>query len=124
MHRSGQDGVMPLLVYLGVSEKLYSNKALAVAFLKGMVEAGDWANANRDETATMIAAEFRMKPEDAKRFVGYFDYAVRWNRNSMDELERVNKFLTDRKVVPQAADLSKLVVSDYLKEAAPARVAP
>ena len=124
MHRSGQDSVMPLLVYLGVSEKLYGNKALAVAFLKGMVEAGDWANANRDETAALIATEFRMKPEDAKRFVGYFDYSVRWNRNSMDELERVNKFMTERKVVAQSPDLSKVVLSDYLREAAPTRVSP
>jgi taurine transport system substrate-binding protein len=124
IHRSGQDGVMPLLVYLGVSEKLYSNKALAVAFLKGMVEAGDWANANRDETASLIATEFRMKPEDAKRFVGYFDYSVRWNKNSLDELERVNKFMTERKVVAQSPDLSKIVQSEYLKEAAPARVLP
>ena len=122
MHRSGQDGVMPLLVFLGVSEKIYSNKALGVAFLKGMVEAGDWANANRDETASIIAAEFRMKPEDAKRYVGYFDYSVRWNKNSMDELERVNKFLTERKILPQAPDLSKIVLRDYLKEAASARV--
>jgi len=122
MHRSGQDGVMPLLVFLGVSEKLYSNKALSVAFLKGMVEAGDWANANRDETAAMIAAEFRMKPEDAKRYVGYFDYSVRLNKNSRDELDRVSKFLTDRKIVPQAPDLSKIIITDYLKEAAPTRV--
>lgn len=122
IHRSGQDGVMPLLVYLGVSEKVYSNKALAVAFLKGMVEAGDWANANRDETATIISAEFRLKPEDARRFVGYFDYAVRWNANSADELERVNKFMTERKIVAQPPDLSKVYIVDYLKEAAPARV--
>lgn len=122
MHRSGQDGVMPLLVFLGVSEKLYSNKALSVAFLKGMVEAGDWANANRDETAAMIAAEFRMKPEDAKRYVGYFDYSVRLNKNSRDELDRVSKFLTDRKIVPQAPDLSKIIITDYLKEAASTRV--
>ena len=123
MHRSGQDGVMPLLVYLGASEKLYSSKALGVAFLKGLVEAGDWANANRDETAAIIAAEFKLKPEDAKRFVGYFDYAVRWNKNSMEELERVNKFMTDRKLIAQTADLAKVVILDYLKEAAPGRVA-
>ena len=122
IHRSGHDGVMPLLVYIGASEKLYSNKPLAVAFLKGMVEAGDWANANQDETAAMIAAEFRLKPEDAKRFVGYFDYAVRWNRNSMVELERVNTFMADRKLIEKTPDLSTIVILDYLKEAAPARV--
>ena len=70
----------------------------------------------------MIAAEFRMKPEDAKRYVGYFDYSVRLNKNSRDELDRVSKFLTDRKIVPQAPDLSKIIITEYLKEAAPTRV--
>lgn len=124
IHRSGQDGVMPLIVYIGASEKLYTNKALATAFLKGMVEAGDWANKNQDETAAMIATEFRLKPEDARRFVGYFDYTVRWNSSSMAELERVNKFMTDRKMIEKAADLSMVVVLDPLKEAAPGRVTP
>ncbi|MFN0160910.1 MAG: ABC transporter substrate-binding protein [Burkholderiales bacterium] len=124
IHRSGQDAVMPLLVYLGASERLYTNRPLAVAFLKGMVEAGDWANANRDETASMISAEFRIKPEDARRFVGFFDYSVRWNRNSMEELERVNRFMTERKIVQQAPDLSAVVISDFLKEAVPSRVTP
>ncbi|MBM3502250.1 MAG: ABC transporter substrate-binding protein [Alphaproteobacteria bacterium] len=122
IHRSGQEGVMPLLVYLGASEKLYSNKALAVAFMKGLVEAGDWVNSNRDEAAAMLVAEFSLKPEDAKRFNSYFDYSVRWNRKSMAELEAVNQFMSDRKLLPQTADLSKLVAVEFLKEAAPGRV--
>jgi NitT/TauT family transport system substrate-binding protein len=122
IHRSGQDGVMPLLVYIGASEKLYSSRPLAVAFLKGMVEAGDWCNANRDETASLIATEFKIAPEDARRFVGYFDYSVRWNRKSMEELEAVAKFMVERKIVATPPDLNQVINIDYLREAAAARV--
>lgn len=121
LHRSGQDGVMPLRVYLGVSEKVYTNKDLAVAMLKGIVEAGDWSNSNREEVAKILADEYKMKPEDAKRYVGYFDYSARFDKASLDELDRVNKFLADKKIVPQAPDLSKFVTTEFMKEAAPAR---
>lgn len=121
MHRSGQDGVMPLRVYLGVSEKVYTSKDLAVALLKGLVEAGDWSNANRDEVGKILSDEYKMKPEDAKRFVGYFDYAVRFDKASLDELDRVTKFMVDKKIVPQAPDMSKFVDTAFMKEAAPNR---
>ena len=122
IHRSGQNGVMPLRVYAGVSQKVYSNPEMAVAFLKAMREAGDWANAHRDETARLLSQEFKIKPEDAKRFVGYFDYSVRFDKASLAELERVNQFLVERKLVPVAPDLSKFVTTEFMKVAAPTRI--
>ncbi|HLJ60034.1 MAG TPA: ABC transporter substrate-binding protein [bacterium] len=120
--RSGDDGVMPLRVYAGVSQKVYSNKALAVAFLKALIEAGDWANAHPDETATVISQAFQIKPADARRFVGYFDYSVRFDKASLAELDRVDQYLVDRKLVSTKPDLSKFVTTEFMKEADPSRL--
>jgi ABC-type nitrate/sulfonate/bicarbonate transport system substrate-binding protein len=87
-----------------------------------MLEAGDWANAHRDETASLLSEEFKIKPEDAKRFVGYFDYSVRFDKASLAELERVNQYLAEKKLVPAAPDLSKFVTTEFMKAAAPSRI--
>ena len=120
--RSGDDGVMPLRVYAGVSQKVYSNQALAVAFLKALIEAGDWANANRDETASIIADAFKLDPADAKRFVGYFDYTVRFDKASIAELQRVDQYLVERKLVQTTPDLTQFVTTDFMKAADPSRL--
>jgi len=122
LHRSGQDNVMLLRVYAGVSQKLYSNRELAVAFLKALVEAGDWSNAQREETARLISQEFRVKLSDALRFVGYFDYTVRFDKDAMAELERVTQFLLDRKLVQTRPDLSTFVTTEFMKSADPSRI--
>jgi taurine transport system substrate-binding protein len=121
-HRSGDDGVMPLRVYAGVSQKVYSDDALAVAFLKGLIEAGDWANAHRDETAQLVSQEFKIPPADARRFVGYFDYGVRFDGAALAELERVNRYLVARKLVPTGLELSQFVTTKFMKEADPSRL--
>jgi ABC-type nitrate/sulfonate/bicarbonate transport system substrate-binding protein len=120
--RSGDDGVMPLRVYAGVSQKVYSNKALAVAFLKALIEAGDWANAHRDATANIVSQAFQIKLADAKRFVGYFDYSVRFDKASLAELDRVDQYLVERKVVQTKPDLTKFVTTEFMKDADPSRL--
>ncbi len=120
--RSGDDGVMPLRVYAGVSQKVYSNKALAVAFLKALIEAGDWANAHHDETAQMVSQAFKIKAADARRFVGYFDYRVQFDKASLAEIDRVNQYLVQHKIVATKPDLAKFVTTEFMREADPSRL--
>ena len=121
LHRSGQDNVMKLRVYAGVSQKVYSNKDLAVAFLRGLGEAGAWANAHQDETAQLINEEFKIPIEDAKKYVRYFDYSLTLDKASRDELAQVSEYLVQQKVVPSAPDLSKFVTTEFMQVAYPGR---
>jgi ABC-type nitrate/sulfonate/bicarbonate transport system substrate-binding protein len=121
LHRSGQDNVMKLRVYAGVSQKVYSNKELAVAFLRGLGEAGEWCNAHQDETAQLINQEFKIPIEDAKKYVRYFDYSITLDKASRDELAQVSEYLVQQKVVPAAPDLSKFVTTEFMQAAYPGR---
>ena len=46
----------------------------------------------------------------------------RFDKASLAELERVNQFLVERKLVPVAPDLSKFVTTEFMKVAAPTRI--
>lgn len=117
LHRSGQDDVMPLRVFSVVSERVYSDPDLAVAFLRGMIEAGEWTNENRDEAAALIADEFEIELEDAQRYVGYFDYSVEFSEESLAELERVAEYVAERGLVDQPPDLSEFVDASFYEQA-------
>lgn len=117
LHRSGEDDVMPLRVFSVVSERVYSDPELAVAFLRGLIEAGEWSNDHPEEVAAMMADEFEMEPEDAERYVGYFDYSVTFSDESLAELERVTEFVAERGLVEQAPDLSQFVDTSFFEQA-------
>lgn len=119
LHRSGDDGVMKLHVYAAVSQKVYSNKDLAVAFIRGLAEAGTWANTHQDETAQLISDEFKLPLEDARKYVRYFDYTVNFDKASRDELSRVSAYLVAQKIVPAAPDLSKFINTEFMQAAFP-----
>jgi len=121
LHRSGDDDVMTLRVYAGVSQKVYSNKNLAVAYIKSLTEAGAWVNAHQDEAAQLISTEFKLPIDDAKKYVRYFDYAVTLDNAARDELAKVSAYLVQQKIVPSAPDLSKFVTSEFIQAAYPGK---
>lgn len=117
LHRSGEDGVMPLRVYSVVSEKVHTDPELATAFLRGLAEAGQWTNDNREQAATYIAEEFEMDADDAARFVEYFDYSVQFNDESIEELERVTEYVAERGLVDEKPDVQEFIDSSFWEQA-------
>lgn len=117
LHRSGEDDVMPLRVYSVVSRNVYSNPELAVAFLCGLIEAGEWSNDNNDRVAEMVASEFEIAAEDAERFVGFFDYSVEFSDESLDELERVSEFVVKQGLVEEEPELEQFVDTSFFEQA-------
>jgi ABC-type nitrate/sulfonate/bicarbonate transport system substrate-binding protein len=122
LHRSGDDNVMKLRVYAGVSQKVYANKDLAVAFLKGLGEAGMWANAHQDETAQLISEEFKLPIDDAKKYVRYFDYTMTLDKESREEIAKVSAYLVQQKIVATPPDLSKFVTTEFMQVAYPGKL--
>lgn len=119
LHRSGEDDVMPLRVYSVVSEKVHTDPDLATAFLRGLAEAGQWTNDNREQAATYIAEEFEMDLEDAQRFVGYFDYTVGFDDEAIAELERVTEYVAERDLVEEKPDVQQFIDTSFWEQASP-----
>lgn len=121
--RSGDDGIMPLRVYLGVSQKVYSSSRIAEAFLRALIEAGRWAQTHQTQAAAMLSKSFNIAQADAVRYVSYFNYAnVNLNCASLQSLDDVNSYLVNRHVLPQTVDLTKFVDSSFLRAIAPKRI--
>jgi ABC-type nitrate/sulfonate/bicarbonate transport system substrate-binding protein len=120
--RSGDEGIMPLRVYLGVSQKVYSNKRIAEAFLRALIEAGQWAQAHQTQAAAELSKSFNIPQADAERYVSYFNYAnVNLSCASLNALDNVNSYLVSQHILTQAADLSQFVDSSFLRAIAPKR---
>lgn len=121
--RSGDDGIMPLRVYLGVSQKVYGNSRIAEAFLRALIEAGRWEQTHQTQAAAMLSKSVNMPPADAILYMSYFNYAnVNLNCASLHSLDDVNSYLVSHHVLPQAANLTQFVDSSFLRAIAPKRI--
>lgn len=122
MERGGENGIHPLYVHAIVNKRLYSDPAFAEAVVKSMIQAGDWANIHQDEMAQLINTDYKIPLEDAKRYVGYFRFDYRFDKDVRDDITNTAQFLLERKLIDQPFDSPKFLDDRFLKTVAPERL--
>lgn len=116
LKRSGDDNVFTLHVYLAASKKLYSNPALAKAFLRGMAATVKWMNAHIDTVANDYYNQMGAKTAaDAKAQLQLLNFKVDFNNDAVQQLNDVNDYMTENKIVSSKPDLSSYLDQSFAK---------
>jgi NitT/TauT family transport system substrate-binding protein len=117
--RSGDNDVFTLMIYTYVSERFVNDKELATGAMKGLIDASKWMMQNKDETAQILSQAYNIPLEDAKLYVGRFEYSTRWTPEIRKNLEEAAGILKDLKVITDVPKSEEWLRPDILKAAAP-----
>jgi ABC-type nitrate/sulfonate/bicarbonate transport system substrate-binding protein len=115
LNRSGDDNVVLARAYVVVNEKIYANRAFGIAFVKALVEAGRWITSNPDKAAAHVSTEFNIPAANAKRFIGYIDFAqVNFDQPAREELRTALAYYVKLKGLPNARDIGSNITSEFI----------
>jgi NitT/TauT family transport system substrate-binding protein len=115
LNRSGDDDVVLARAFVAVVEKIYANRALGIAFVKALVEAGRWVTSNPDKAADDISSEFNIPLADARRFIDYIDFTqVNFDEPAREELRNALAHYVKLKGLPKARDISPNITSEFI----------
>src|SRR6185437_6021184 len=112
-----QDNVAPLTNFAVASPHIYNDPKLALAVVKALIDAGDWANSHPEELAGLNVSILHQKPEDALPGVKVFNFAFHFNTDDMADLQMVSDFLAAHNKVEKVAPLSSFVAPQFLRQA-------
>jgi ABC-type nitrate/sulfonate/bicarbonate transport system substrate-binding protein len=122
LERGGDHGLN--LNYSGVivNKKIYANQELASAFVKSLVQAGDWANTHRDEMAQLLNKEYQIALPDARQLVGAFEFQFRFDSSVRQNMADTYQFSLDKKLITTPFDINTFMHDQFAKQLVPERV--
>jgi ABC-type nitrate/sulfonate/bicarbonate transport system substrate-binding protein len=116
------DGVMEASTYMLVSRKwAEANPQAAQSYVKAMIEATDFINANPDEAAKLTASHLKMDPKLTQSLMNKLTFKIQLTPATKTRIENVADQLKESGRLKKDFDSAKFFYPDVLKAVDPAK---
>jgi len=119
---SSKSKVYSLNVYIYFSQRLMQNEDVAKKALLAIVQAAEWIPANQEETAKLVADEYRMTPAVVAQLMGNFKWDINFSSSIKENFVDAAEFVKSLGVIKETPDIDKFLRPEVLRAAAPYRV--
>jgi ABC-type nitrate/sulfonate/bicarbonate transport system substrate-binding protein len=105
------------------SKPLVEDHQLAVAVTKGLIEAAEYCEKNREEAAKIVSQDLRIPENDARDAVNKLTFRVEMHKDKMlPELIDYANFCLEAKLIKEMPNWSDILRPQIMKDAAPDRL--